>query len=76
MDHSRKCQVCPMKEAKYQLDWMDAGSDVHLGHNYVRYKKFSFHLWAQHVCFKCKHKKPLNIDTSQKKHGSNVCNMS
>ena len=90
MDHSRKCQVCPMRQAKYQLDWMDEGSDVHLGHYYVRYtspKKVTFRLWAQHVCCQCKHDgtllsrmnfstKPLNIDTFQKKESSNLCNMS
>ena len=54
---NRACQVCPMRAQGFQLQYLDPGYDVHLGHYHVRYrtkKGEPFWLWAQHVCCQCK----------------------
>lgn len=85
---NRSCQVCPMRAAGYQLDYFDHGSNVHLGHFYVRYtspESKSFSSWAQHMCAQCKYdgtliarltfsSQQLNIDTSQKKVATDLNN--
>ena len=56
--HARDCQCCPMREAGYQLDYFNHGSETHLGHYYTRYRSprgETFHLWHQHLCAMCKY---------------------